>query len=422
MVILELLCFCDLVIGFFKAYKPEGQVHYVTELMKVALNNLHSDRFKFDLITFIPWGALMFTQADGKRELLRLLWLIKVLRIKKIYALLDRSQISQLVHGKARDNLEKLVEEEAQMTPDEIYDVRYKDLIKVNYVIYGIYAGKILKLAVSFVLIAYFVGLLWIINAKIFQEEIYGKDDEMFFVQYVKQPGLEYVFISSCYWALTTLSTVGFGDMVPRTNYERATGVIIIFCGYLTFSYVNSCLLEAIEDLESAQAEFDDGEKLEQFFQTLKTVFNAGVDLDKELRDDITDFFQHKWRNNKNQFQQNKVDAMLLDQMPMEARIRLYQEFIFRDFLVDFRRLFRIRKDFGAPLSSNESAYDAESMNHNKKYSFTRFKKYPFHELNDHGQYANFMLQLLGSLETRVFKPKQMLLNELDIADEFYFV
>ena len=59
---------------------------------------------------------------------------------------------------------------------------------------------------------------------------------------------------------------------------------------------------------------------------------------------------------------------------------------------------------------------------YNKKYSYTRFKKYPFYELNDGGLYSHFMLELLGSLETRVFKPKKILLNELEMADEFYFV
>ena len=96
---LESLCFCDLIACFFKAYKPEGENQYVMDLPKVAWNNLTSDTFLFDLITLIPWGLLMHTvEHEANIKLLRLLWLIKLLRIKKMYALLDRSKLAGLVH------------------------------------------------------------------------------------------------------------------------------------------------------------------------------------------------------------------------------------------------------------------------------------------------------------------------------------
>ena len=67
------------------------------------------------------------------------------------------------------------------MSPDEIYDNRYKDQIQVDNVIYGIYAGRIIKLAVTFLLIAYFMGLAWIINARFLQELSNDNKEEMFF-------------------------------------------------------------------------------------------------------------------------------------------------------------------------------------------------------------------------------------------------
>ena len=65
------------------------------------------------------------------------------------------------------------------------------------------------------------------------------------------------------YWALTTLSTVGFGDFVPTTNFERLTGVISIFCAYVTFSYINGSLLAALEDLSVVTSDYDDSDRLE---------------------------------------------------------------------------------------------------------------------------------------------------------------
>jgi len=40
------------------------------------------------------------------------------------------------------------------------------------------------------------------------------------------------------YFAFTTLSTVGFGDYVPRSDEERIFVAILLLSGVATFSYV----------------------------------------------------------------------------------------------------------------------------------------------------------------------------------------
>lgn len=44
--------------------------------------------------------------------------------------------------------------------------------------------------------------------------------------------------IISMYFAMTSLSTVGFGDYYPRNNYERLFGSIILLSGVTIFSFV----------------------------------------------------------------------------------------------------------------------------------------------------------------------------------------
>ena len=39
------------------------------------------------------------------------------------------------------------------------------------------------------------------------------------------------------YFAMTSLTTVGFGDYYPVTNYERLAGAFVLLSGVATFSY-----------------------------------------------------------------------------------------------------------------------------------------------------------------------------------------
>tara|TARA_B110001450_G_C17380459_1_gene383465 strand:- start:452 stop:586 length:135 start_codon:yes stop_codon:yes gene_type:complete len=41
-----------------------------------------------------------------------------------------------------------------------------------------------------------------------------------------------------CYFTFTSLSTVGFGDLNPRSNSERILTAVILLFGVAIFSYI----------------------------------------------------------------------------------------------------------------------------------------------------------------------------------------
>lgn len=171
----------------------------------------------------------------------------------------------------------------------------------------GLYAGRICKLAVIFVLLAYYIGLAWYWIAEILQDMIVGVDDTSFYKvkrdkfggpikdsNDTEQGHLREILISG-YWSVTTLSTVGFGDYYPATPFERLVGTIVIFGGYLVFSVVNGTLLNTIEEVSAVFEEFGDHSQLERFFDTLR-YFNNDVPFDRDLRNKFSDFFERKWK------------------------------------------------------------------------------------------------------------------------------
>ena len=57
--------------------------------------------------------------------------------------------------------------------------------------------------------------------------------------------------LTSFYFALTTLSTVGLGDFYPKSDAEHMLGSLAILFGVAFFSMINSEFLDIITRLDS---------------------------------------------------------------------------------------------------------------------------------------------------------------------------
>lgn len=81
--------------------------------------------------------------------------------------------------------------------------------------------------------------------------------------------------VATTYFSFTSLSTVGFGDLHPLNNYERALTAIVLLFGVAVFSIVMGNFIEISDSFMSMNEEFDDGDNLSKFFGLLKK-FNKG--------------------------------------------------------------------------------------------------------------------------------------------------
>jgi len=81
------------------------------------------------------------------------------------------------------------------------------------------------------------------------------------------------------YFAYTTLSTVGFGDKTPQSDYERLIICGILLLGVSLFGYIMDVLVIIIDEFKAFDAEIDEGNELIKFFSLIKH-FNDGIDFD----------------------------------------------------------------------------------------------------------------------------------------------
>ena len=114
------------------------------------------------------------------------------------------------------------------------------------------------------------------IGHEMFSEEAHatGEDADELVHNFITFGGLNEMeepeqLIVSCYFALTTLSTVGYGDFYPVSSRERIVVVIIMLGGVAFFSYIMGNFIEIISNYEKKMGVVDKSSELHHWFLLL---------------------------------------------------------------------------------------------------------------------------------------------------------
>jgi len=91
-----------------------------------------------------------------------------------------------------------------------------------------------------------------------------------------------YQSLAVMYFAFTSLSTVGFGDFNPKSEYERLLCAFILLFGVSIFSYILGIFNEIIVQINSLNEDLDDGDQLTQFFGLMQR-YNGNKKMNKTL-------------------------------------------------------------------------------------------------------------------------------------------
>ena len=111
------------------------------------------------------------------------------------------------------------------------------------------YLIKTIKLVILIFLVSYFLGICFYIFCDItrnFDSVIKSKDDFITKFEFDKKTHIQ-IAIAVTYFAFTSLSTVGFGDLHPRSDCERLITAFILLFGVAIFSYVMGNFIEILD-------------------------------------------------------------------------------------------------------------------------------------------------------------------------------
>lgn len=141
-----------------------------------------------------------------------------------------------------QDEIQRLVTLDPEKADDNTVDnIKVSQLVTMSQVLKTL---KLLMLSFNF---GYFLGMTWLTIVQISADT----SDQVNFITYEGHGLLDDTSamrwtIITMYFAITSLSTVGFGDFTPRSDIERVLGAFMLLGGVIIFSNLMAKFIEML--------------------------------------------------------------------------------------------------------------------------------------------------------------------------------
>lgn len=134
--------------------------------------------------------------------------------------------------------------------------------------------------------VAHWLACIWSFLGSI-QDPPYGMGTWAFeIIDYNESPSnLQY--LTCMYWALTTMSTIGYGDLVPQSTSEKSFVIFSMFLGSVIYAYGITQVVTIFSNLDLASVRFKD--RMDLLYEYMD---HKGLPL--ELKDDLRTFYLFK--------------------------------------------------------------------------------------------------------------------------------
>jgi hypothetical protein len=216
------LFFVDLLINCITCYTNDSGVLVISRC-SIFIRYLKS-WLLLDLAACFPFSALETNDdaspSDNYGNFLRLV------RLPRLYRLFRLSRIIKMFkHYQNAALMQKL-----------------QDFLSLNHS-----AMRMLGALVSIVIVIHIGGCFWYLSAKI---EGFNPETWVYRYEYLDSD-VGTLYITSIYWTITTMATVGYGDISPHTVLEKIFAMIWMIVGLYFFSYTIGSLANMLSHIDT---------------------------------------------------------------------------------------------------------------------------------------------------------------------------
>lgn len=208
----------DVLVNSISAYYKDDDV-LVVNSKEIFLQYLKSWMI-LDIFTSLPFSLLMSSEYSNASRLSRLPKLYRMIKIAKLLRVM-----------KLMRNKNKLL----------------KCLECFSKVSVGV--ERLLYFFLVFVLIVHLISCLWFFIGRV------SSDYENWIVKYkIQDSEIGSQYLASFYWTITTLTTVGYGDILPANSIERFFCIFVMLGGVFFYSYTIGTITSVIGQIEKRKS------------------------------------------------------------------------------------------------------------------------------------------------------------------------
>lgn len=262
-IIISLVFAADIILNFLTGYEQDNRV--VMDFSRIAKRYLKK-WFWIDLVATVPFGlifqGLPFLQAGRLPKLLRLLRLTRLLRLLRIAQFILRINSTNIL--------------------------KPGTLRLISLVFWITYA-------------VHFIACGWIVLG--------GNPN-----------GLDNLslYIRALYWTVTTVTTIGYGDIIPHTNEQTLYVIVIEIIGAGMYGFIIANIANLITNIDVAKSQYRD--KIEKI-----NIFMKYKNIPADLQKNVNDYYSYLWESRR-----GYVEASVLQDLPISLKTRI-SLFINRD-------------------------------------------------------------------------------------------
>jgi len=252
----DFLFFSDMLFNFFRPFQNElGEwVYDHGQIIRVYSKSW----FPIDLVSIAPFDVIGLVSETGPASQLKIVRIIRLLRLAKLMRILRAGRMF----------------------------ARWESSMPVDYM--KLELSKFLGVVIA---LAHWLACGWHM-AKVIESgtgEDVGDGDNWVknygFISETTSNGSKY--LAALYWSIATLSTLGYGDVVPTTDAERMYVVIATIVGSSVYAYMigNVCGMLAGMDVRNAK-----------FYETMKQLntFMDEKNIPQVLREQLREYFRFR--------------------------------------------------------------------------------------------------------------------------------
>jgi len=220
----------DILINFCSAIENEG--YQIIDGRKAIAILYMKSWFIIDFVAIVPFDLLLQGSSSANS-------LIRVTRIGKLYKLVKITRLVRLI---------KVIKQQGK-----IFD-RLNDIFKI-----GEGFERLLFSLLLFLMLCHFMACVWVFTADMSVDELQHEEhDEMiedstttnWIIDGSFDTNVSTLYITAFYFTVTTITTVGYGDISGVNSTERVICIFLMILGVLFFSFSSGTLTSIITNYE----------------------------------------------------------------------------------------------------------------------------------------------------------------------------